>query len=106
MKNKVLKIHSSDNLLVVLQDIKENEVIHFEGEEFTIPKGILSKHKFVTNDLNTGELITMYGVTVGKAKQPISKGEQITTFNVKHESEDFSVNKRVPQSDWQAEMVP
>jgi altronate hydrolase len=44
----------------------------------------------------------MYGVRVGKAKQKIKRGEQITTFNLKHEAEEFSVKDRVPKNDWQA----
>lgn len=102
MKNKVLKVNSSDNLIVALRDLEAQECIEFNGEKYVLPKAIAAKHKFVTEDLNAGDTVTMYGVKVGKASQQIFRGEQITTFNLKHESEDFSVKKRVAQDLWQA----
>jgi altronate hydrolase len=54
----------------------------------------------VTEDLPTGGHVTMYGVLVGKATQPIQTGEQVTTFNLKHDSDEYSVKKRKPQLDW------
>ena len=102
MKKKVLKVHSSDNLIVALRDLEMQEIIEFNDETFILPRAISAKHKFVTEDLNVGDTVTMYGVIVGKATQKILRGEQITTFNLKHQSEDFSVKRRIPQTDWQA----
>ncbi len=102
MKNKILKVHPSDNLIVALCDLEINEIIEFNGERYVLQGGILAKHKFVTEDLNVGDTVKMYGVIVGKATQKILRGEQITTFNLKHESEDFSVKKRIPSTNWQA----
>lgn len=102
MKNKVLKVHPSDNLIVALCDLKEHENIIISGEKYLLPGAISAKHKFVTQDLDVGDYVTMYGVKVGKATQKILRGEQITTFNLKHESEDFSAQKRIPHIDWQA----
>ena len=100
MKNKVLKVHPSDNLIVALQTLEKFEEVVLDGEKYILPKAIETKHKFVTHDLNIGDTVTMYGVRVGKAIQKIKRGEQITTFNLKHESEEFSIKNRVPKNDW------
>ena len=105
MKKKILKVHPFDNLIVALCDLEINENIEFNGEKYNLPGGILAKHKFVTEDLNIGDTVTMYGVIVGKATQKILRGEQVTTFNLKHKSEDFSVKKRVPSISRQAPNV-
>ena len=102
MQHKVLKINASDNVIVALRPLEAGEIIEFEGESYVLPRAIAAKHKFVTEDLNTGDHVTMYGVLVGKATQPIARGEQITTFNLKHESDEYSVLKRKPQTNWQA----
>ena len=102
MKKKVLKVNSSDNLIVALCDLEMNEIIEFNDEKYILPRAISAKHKFVTEDLNIGDTVRMYGVVVGKVTQRILRGEQITTFNLKHESEEYSVNKRTLQSEWQA----
>ncbi len=92
----VLKLHPKDNVIVALQDLKANEIIDFEGISYTIQHDIEAKHKFVTHDLAIGDSVIMYGVLVGKASQVIKKGSQITTFNLKHDSEDYSTAKRQP----------
>lgn len=102
MKNKVLKINPADNLIVSLRDLDEHEIVEFGTEKYTLQKAIPAKHKFASEDLSIGDIVTMYGVTVGKAIQKIGRGEQITTFNVKHKSEEFSVKKRIANTDWQA----
>ena len=100
MQHKVLKVNANDNVIVALRNLEANENIQFEGENYILPNGIPSKHKFVTDDLAVGDHVTMYGVLVGKATQPIKRGEQITTANLIHESEEYSTKKRVPLSNW------
>jgi altronate hydrolase len=100
MINKVLKVHPSDNLIVALQTLEKFEEVILGGEKYILPNTIEAKHKFVTHDLNIGDTVTMYGVRVGKAIQKIKRGEQITTFNLRHEAEEFSVKSRVPKNDW------
>jgi altronate hydrolase len=105
MKNKVLKVHTSDNLIVALQALERFEEVVLDGEKYTLPNAIEAKHKFVTQDLNIGDTVTMYGVRVGKVIQKIKRGEQITTFNLKHESEEFSVKNRIDTKVWQTPEV-
>lgn len=98
--NNVLKLHKKDNVIVALQNLKAGEIVTFEGKSYEIQHNIDAKHKFVTEDLANGDEVTMYGVLVGKATQPIKRGAQITTFNLKHESDPYSVEKRQAVSPW------
>ncbi len=97
-----LSVHPNDNVFVALQNLPKGTKIDLNGHTFELVMDIPAKHKFVTEDLATGDHVTMYGVLVGKATQPIQQGEQITTFNLKHDSGDYSVKKRKPQTGWQA----
>ena len=96
----VLKLHPKDNVIVALQNLKAGEIVDFEGISYTIQHDLDAKHKFVTEDLAVGDHVTMYGVLVGKATKPITRGAQITTFNLKHESDPYSVEKRQPAPAW------
>ena len=96
----VLKLHKNDNVIVALQNLKAGEIVNYEDKNYEIQHDLAAKHKFVTEDLAIGEPVTMYGVLVGKATQAIKKGNQITTFNLKHESEPYSVEKRQPVAAW------
>ena len=90
----VLKVHPADNVLVALIPLPKGEKVVYQGEEYTIQEIVKAKHKFATTDLAAGDPITMYGVLVGKAQEPIKKGGLISTSNVKHAANDFTVGER------------
>ncbi|MBD2699382.1 altronate dehydratase [Spirosoma sp. BT702] len=101
MNARVLKVHPADNVIVALRNLSAGERIEFENETYELPYAVGAKHKFVTEDRQPGEPITMYGVLVGKATQPIRRGEPITTFNLKHDADRYGLEKKEPAS-WQA----
>ncbi|MDR3711253.1 MAG: altronate dehydratase family protein [Puia sp.] len=98
MKQRVLKVHPDDNVLVALSDLPKGETILFENTEYILQDAIKAKHKFATVALQPGDSITMYGVLVGKAQSAIPQGGLISTGNVKHASSDFTVGER--HTDW------
>ncbi len=100
---KVLKVHPDDNLIVALQDLAAGEEVMLNGEPYTVMLPTSAKHKFTTEKLNTGDAVTMYGVIVGRATQPIQRGEVITTFNIKHAANPAQV--RPTHYQWSAPNV-
>ena len=89
MQNKILKINSSDNVVVALVDLEPGELILVDDTEVELISKVKAKHKFALQSFAVGEKIIMYGVLVGKATKIIKKGEILTTNNVKHESENI-----------------
>ncbi|GAB4029371.1 UxaA family hydrolase [Spirosoma gilvum] len=100
MAARVLKVHPADNVIVALRNLSAGEHIEFENDTYELPYAVGAKHKFVTEDRQPGDPITMYGVLVGKATQPIRRGEPITTFNLKHDADRYGLDKKQPYS-WQ-----
>jgi altronate hydrolase len=94
MKQKVMKIHPVDNVLVALTDFAVNDKVDYNGEEYTLMDRVPAKHKFVMKDMMPGDEIFMYGVLVGKAETEIKKGGRITTSNVKHAASPFQAGDR------------
>jgi altronate hydrolase len=99
-KQLVLKVNQSDNVLVALKDLAKDEVISYNGEEYVLQDKIPAKHKFFTQDMNTGDEVKMYGVLVGKAQTFIPKGGLMTTENIKHAAEPYYY--RYVDYQWQA----
>ncbi|HEV3327439.1 MAG TPA: altronate dehydratase family protein [Puia sp.] len=95
---RVLRVHPADNVLVALSNLEKGTVVSFEGQEYLIQENVKAKHKFAVVDLAPGDSVTMYGVLVGKAQQPIKKGGLISTSNIKHAANDFTVGDR--HTDW------
>ncbi|MBO0934931.1 altronate dehydratase [Fibrella sp. HMF5335] len=96
MPDLILKLQATDNVIVALQDLPAGEQVVLENDTYILPNGARAKHKFVTEDRQPGDPVRMYGVTVGRATQPIARGEVITTFNLKHEADAYGIAKRQP----------
>ena len=90
----ILKVHPADNVLVALVNLEKGMTVNYEGQDYIIQEPVKAKHKFATADLAAGDSIIMYGVLVGKAQQPIKRGGLISTSNVKHAANDFTIGDR------------
>ena len=98
MKQTVLKVHPQDNVLVALIDLKAGQVVHYEGQAYTLLDNVKAKHKFTAAAIPQGGDIIMYGVLVGKAQTDLALGNVITTANIKHAANDFVTGER--NTDW------
>src|SRR5688572_5258247 len=99
MKQKVLKVHPADNVLVALVNLKRGEVVSYDGEEYTLLDDVQVKHKFAATFIPVGGEIIMYGVLVGKAQTDLYTGNVLTTGNIKHAASDFVTGER--KTNWQ-----
>ncbi len=90
MQTKVLRIHKNDNVAVALTTLYKNE----SYDNITLQENIPSKHKFALQDFNVNDEIKMYGVLVGKATKFIPQGGLISTQNIQHAANSFSLKER------------
>jgi altronate hydrolase len=54
MASNLLKIHPSDNVIVALRDLPTGYDAEWSGEHYNLAYGVSAKHKFVTEDIETG----------------------------------------------------
>lgn len=87
MQNKLIKVNPSDNVAVALVNLTAGEQILFENQSLIALTDVKMKHKIALSDFQIGDRIIMYGVLVGKASEPISRGGVLGVDNVKHESD-------------------
>ena len=97
---RVLQLHPEDNVLVALGDLQAGEQVEFAGTIYQLVTRVAAKHKFARRDLAAGDAVVMYGVIVGKAMEPIRRGEAITTRNLQHAAADF--HEREQEYKWRA----
>ncbi|MGM0983263.1 MAG: UxaA family hydrolase [Pseudomonadota bacterium] len=95
-----LRVHAADNVRVALRNLPAGHEIDDDGERIVLCEPIRQKHKFTLASLGVGDTVIMYGVTVGRATQPIPKGAALTTENIEHST--ASAAPRVRRGDWQA----
>ena len=97
---RVLQLSPSDNVLVALADLQAGEQVEFGGAAYELVTAVPAKHKFTLRDLAPGEEVIMYGVMVGKASQPIRRGEVLTTRNLQRAATEFHDQEHAYQ--WRA----
>jgi len=98
MKQRVLKVHPADNVIVALHNLQKGETIPYRGRDHVLAADINAKHKFFEHDMHPGEKVIMYGVLVGTVQQFIPAGGLMTTENVKHAADPFAY--RPGHSQW------
>lgn len=95
---KVLQLDPRDNVLIALTDLQQGEAVEFGGTKYPLDSRVPAKHKFATQDLPVGAAVIMYGVLVGKASQPVKKGDLLTVSNIHHEAAPYG--KKKSQYQW------
>ncbi|MGH9745109.1 MAG: UxaA family hydrolase [Candidatus Acidiferrales bacterium] len=85
----VLKLSPKDNVLVALSDLRKGETVGWENSTYTLATDVPAKHKFATENLAAGSDVVMYGILIGKAVEPIAKGEILTPRNTRHDAAPY-----------------
>jgi altronate hydrolase len=98
MKQRILKVHPADNVMVALTDLEANEEITYRDTNYRTAEFISAKHKFAINAILAGGEIIMYGVLVGRAQSNIPVGGLLTTENIKHAASGFLAE--IHHHDW------
>lgn len=81
---KVLRIHPDDTLVVALEDLHPGDVVTVGEESVVLTDPVPAKHKFTRVALDEGDVVTLYGVPVGKTLRPLARGAVVTVDNIRH----------------------
>ncbi|MHB1958822.1 MAG: UxaA family hydrolase [Acidobacteriaceae bacterium] len=90
---KVLKLDPRDNVLVALTPLAANQPVSYAGKTYVPVADVPAKFKFVEHDMPVGAEIIMYGVIVGKVREPIPAGGVVTTRNLQHDASSYSTTR-------------
>ena len=93
MPDTVLRIDPRDNVLVALVPLTVGTTVHFGESSCTVTEDIPAKQKLALADLKPGDLVTMYGMVVGEATQPIVRGGLLSTRNIRHRTGGYTAER-------------
>lgn len=80
---KVIKINPADNVAVLLEPLKEGEIVNVDGIDISVKEDIDMRHKIAIKDIKAGNKVIKYGFPIGYARSDISAGEFVHTHNIK-----------------------
>ena len=89
--HRIQKIDPRDDAIVALQSLRAGDRVSVGGMEWTLATDVGAKHKFAARSFGADELVTMYGVVVGRTSRAVREGEAFTLENLVHASADFAV---------------
>jgi altronate hydrolase len=89
-----MQLDPRDNVLIALEDLPAGETVRLGDKTWTLVTSVPCKHKVVIQARQPGDPVLMYGVLVGRAREPIPAGAVLTVANLQHDSSDFSSNRR------------
>src|SRR3984957_10171215 len=92
---RVLKLDGRDNVLGALADLRKGEMVGYSGNDYSLLSDVPSKHKFLTQDVNAGGEIIMYGVLVGHAVENLRSGDLLSTRNIRPAAASFHETEAV-----------
>ncbi|MHB1936101.1 MAG: UxaA family hydrolase [Acidobacteriaceae bacterium] len=90
---KVLKLDPRDNVLVALAPLAANQPVTYAGKTYVPATDVPVKFKFVEHDMAVGAEVIMYGVIVGRVREPIPAGGVVTTKNLQHDASSYSTTR-------------
>jgi altronate hydrolase len=93
MPDTVLQIDPRDNVLVALSSLTADMTVHYGSSSCPVSENIPVKQKLALVDLHPGDLITMYGMVVGEATQPIARGGLLSTRNIRHRAGGYTAER-------------
>ena len=79
---KIIKIHPSDSVAVVLEAAKSGDSVAVDGALLTARDDIPAGHKIALKDIPEGESVIKYGEPIGKAKVDIAAGSHVHVHNL------------------------
>lgn len=80
---KYIHIHPSDNVAVLLEDIRKGEQVSVDGYSVTAAEDIARGHKIALTEIPEGGEIVKYGNPIAIAVRAIAPGEWVHTHNVR-----------------------
>ena len=91
-----LLVHPDDNVLVVVEDTHEGQLatVKLTGEQVRANQFIKQGHKIARRDIAQGEAIVKYGVAVGEASRPITKGDWVNEDNDRDTYDELKARER------------
>ncbi|MEA4876240.1 altronate dehydratase family protein [Anaerorhabdus sp.] len=95
MNKKFIKINASDNVIVIVDNVKKDEVIEVDSQSIQILQDTTLGHKIAFKNINENENIIKYGENIGVATTAIKTGEWVHTHNCKtvlNEHEEYFYN--------------
>ncbi|WP_316247129.1 UxaA family hydrolase [Rossellomorea marisflavi] len=82
MNSSTIVIHERDNVLIALRDFEAGERLVDGDREVVLREAVPAGHKIAREPIQKNENVIKFGMPIGRASEPIDRGDWIHTHNV------------------------
>ena len=97
MSRKTILLHPTDNVATALTGLQKGEevtaVLNEISADVVLREDIAFGHKYALRDIDKGEEVIKYGMSIGKALNDIRAGEWVHVHNCRSERYGFHREK-------------
>ena len=79
----VIQLHPSDNVVITIQTLAMGASVSLQDTLIPIEKNLSIGYKLANRDIQQGDKILKYGVSIGSATRDIRLGEVVHVHNMK-----------------------
>ena len=105
-KNKLLMIQPNDNVAIALCALDKGTEQEVGGKKIVLLDDIPPAHKIALTDMEKGQEVIKYGLSIGHTTQPVKAGEHVHIHNVITNLEGLLEYKYQPADDVWANFRP
>jgi altronate hydrolase len=84
-ENSAIQLNPADNVAVARVPLSPGADLRVNGVTVHVNSSVPAGHKVALAAIQPGEVVRRYGQIIGRAKQPIAKGDHIHTHNLAYE---------------------
>ncbi|WP_082139732.1 UxaA family hydrolase [Rossellomorea marisflavi] len=82
LNSSTIVIHERDNVLIALRDFEAGERVVDGDREVVLREAVPAGHKIAREPIQKNENVIKFGMPIGRASEPIDRGDWIHTHNV------------------------
>ncbi|TYO74256.1 altronate dehydratase [Rossellomorea marisflavi] len=82
LNSSTIVIHERDNVLIALRDFEAGERLVDGDREVVLREAVPAGHKIAREPIQKNENVIKFGMPIGRASEPIDRGDWIHTHNV------------------------
>jgi len=82
-----IRIHPADTVVVSIRSLNAGDAVVVDGERITARQDVPAGHKIALRSHEPGEPVVKYGFAIGRATQPIARGDWVHSHNLQTQLE-------------------
>jgi len=93
---QAVRIHPADTVAVAIRSFNAGDTAVIDGQQITTQQDVPAGHKIALQSHEPGEPVVKYGFAIGRATQPVARGDWVHSHNLETQLEGLTGYQYAP----------